>query len=54
MATVTKPIILDETGQQIVSAIQEVANRINNKGVCYGFHIDGAEDVSYPKAEPFE
>ena len=49
MATVTKPIILDETGQQIVSAIQEVANRISNKGICYGFHIDGAEDVPNAK-----
>ena len=55
MATVTKPIILDETGNAIKDAILRVANAIDSgSGVIYGFHINGAESdpdaaVSYLK-----
>lgn len=44
MATTTKPIILDETGQEIKNAILQVAGAIRNKvEVIYGFHIDPNE-----------
>lgn len=40
---VTDPILLDKTGQAIKDAILQVAGAINgNKGVIYGFHINGA------------
>lgn len=43
--TVTSPIILDETGKDIVSAIERVALAIGGQkgGIIYGFHIDGNE-----------
>ena len=44
MSSVTKPIMLDETGKSIEQAIMSVASAINAEyGVVYGFHIDGAE-----------
>lgn len=44
MATTTKPIILDETGQAIRDAIVQVAVAIRNKDeVVYGFRIDPDE-----------
>ncbi len=51
MSNVTKPIILDETGQAIKSAIKEgasiIIDRITGSGgrahPIYGFHIDSAE-----------
>ena len=50
MSNVTKPIILDETGQAIKAAIKEGASMIVDKitggtgksGVVYGFHIDSS------------
>lgn len=43
--TVTNPIILDETGKDIVRAIERVATVIGGQkgGMVYGFHIDGNE-----------
>lgn len=55
MATVTKPMVLDETGHAIKDAILQVAGAINRKsGVIYGFHVNGNESdpdaaVSYLK-----
>lgn len=44
MSTVTKPVILDETGKAIVSAIDKVASAVRGgKGICYGVLIDGNE-----------
>lgn len=44
MSTITKPILLDETGQRIVDAIKEVAGAINpSTGVVYGFHVSSTE-----------
>ena len=44
MSNITKPIILNETGQAMVDAIKQVASAINAKsGVCYGVHINGAK-----------
>lgn len=49
MATVTKPIMLDETGKQIAAAIKEVANAVSGRGTVYGFHISGSESVPSAK-----
>jgi len=54
MSDVTKPVILDETGQGIRDAILQVASAINKGGIVYGFHINGSESdpdarVSYLK-----
>ena len=45
MSTVTKPVILDETGKAIANAISEVANAVKSgtSGHIYGFIIDGNE-----------
>ena len=45
MATTTKPVILDETGKQILGACREIAAAITNSkiGKVYGFHISGSE-----------
>ena len=55
MANVTKPIILDETGQAIKAAIKEGASVVIDKltggkgrsTVVYGFHIDSSESDPY-------
>ena len=55
MSNVTKPIILDETGQAIRAAIKEGASIVVNKltggkgksNVVYGFHIDSSEPDPY-------
>lgn len=47
MATVTKPIILNETGKEMVNALTKIANAIEERpssgGTIYGFHIDANE-----------
>lgn len=45
MATeITRPVLLDSTGREIVAAILGVrAALINDHGTCYGFHVDGTE-----------
>lgn len=41
---ITKPVMLDETGQAVKDAILQVAGAIKGeKGVVYGFHVNGAE-----------
>ena len=41
---ITEPIMLDSTGRDIAAAILAVrAALINDHGICYGFHVDGAE-----------
>ena len=47
MSTVTKPVILDETGKAIANAISEVANAVKSgtSGHIYGFIIDGNESA---------
>ena len=55
MSNVTKPIILDETGQAIRAAIKEGASIVVDKltggkgksNVVYGFHIDSSEPDPY-------
>ena len=44
MSNITKPLMLDETGQAIKDAILQVAGGLNPKnGVIYGFHVNGNE-----------
>lgn len=43
MSVVTKPMMLDSTGQNIVDALLSISGAINGKGHIYGFHIDGTE-----------
>ena len=44
MSTVTKPIILDETGKKIQEALEGIRTELSGKRqVIYGFHIDGSE-----------
>ncbi len=41
---ITKPVMLDETGQAVKDAILQVAGAIKGeKGVVYGFHVNGTE-----------
>ena len=45
MSTVTKPIILDETGKQLAAGLDKIASAINKQsgGTIYGFVINGNE-----------
>jgi hypothetical protein len=44
---ITKPIMLDSTGQEIKEALLSIGGAISGKGRIYGFHIDESEsDVS--------
>lgn len=44
MSTITEPIILDKTGQAIVSQLSQIVSAIGRKTYhLYGFHIDGNE-----------
>lgn len=46
--TITKPIILDETGKQIVTELQGIRSAIIQKPqTIYGFHINGSESDPY-------
>lgn len=44
MATVTKPIVLDETGKKIQEALEGIRTELSGKRIkIYGFHVDGSE-----------
>ena len=45
MSTVTKPVMLDETGKQLVAGLDKIASAINKQsgGTIYGFVINGNE-----------
>ena len=44
MATVTKPIVLDETGKKIQEALEGIRTELSGKRIkIYGFHVDGGE-----------
>ena len=44
MSTVTKPVVLDETGKKIQEALEGIRTELSGKRqTIYGFHIDGNE-----------
>lgn len=46
--TITKPILLDETGKQIVTELQGIRSAIvQEPQTIYGFHINGSESDPY-------
>ena len=57
MATVTKPIVLDETGKKIQEALEGIRTELSGKRIkIYGFHVDGTEsdpDSMITYLEPF-
>lgn len=44
MATVTKPVLLDETGKKMLEALEGIKTELaGTRKKIYGFHIDGSE-----------